>query len=276
MHLFGANRLLKVLVVLWAVWLGLVSGSGAQERAETANPGAAPAGSAWKLTVSPYAWAASLNGRAGMARESGRFRAPFSRIFDHLDFTFMGNLELSNGRYGGYLDGQYTDTSARQELGNHDLSFGLRTTMLTGGLFYRAWEHALPGDTVFGAGRVVALEPTLGLRWTRLKIDARAGSDGVARSEQWTDPFVGARLLADLSARWNLFVQADVGGFGAGTRLSANGQAYLGYRALVLNRPVLFRVGYRALYQDYRKSSATSFRWDVWQHGPVLGVSMEF
>ncbi|MBK3745901.1 hypothetical protein G3A39_42905, partial [Paraburkholderia aspalathi] len=81
-----------------------------------------------------------------------------------------------------------------------------------------------------------------------------------------------------LSERWNLFAQADLGGFNTGTKLSANGQAYLGYRTLAFGQPTLLRAGYRAIYQDYRSTDFTGhqLKWDVTEHGPVMGVSVNF
>ena len=68
-------------------------------------------------------------------------------------------------------------------------------------------------------------------------------------------------------------MEADAGGFGAGSKLSLNGQVYLGYRTTLLGHNSILRVGYRALYQDYENGG---FRWDVTQYGPVVGVSMQF
>jgi hypothetical protein len=47
----------------------------------------------------------------------------------------------------------------------------------------------------------------------------------------------------------------------------------------MLGRPTILRFGYRALYQDYENDDFTGinkFRWDVTQHGPVIGFSMRF
>jgi hypothetical protein len=98
------------------------------------------------------------------------------------------------------------------------------------------------------------------------------------RKLQWTDPFIGARIQADLSDRWNLFAEADIGGFNMGSDLSVQGQAYLGYRTHIFNQPALLRFGYRALYQDYEGGDILghSFKWNVTEHGPVAGISLVF
>jgi hypothetical protein len=86
-------------------------------------------------------------------------------------------------------------------------------------------------------------------------------------------------MNADLTDRWNLFAEADVGGFDVGSKVSVNAQAYLGYRMEMLGKPTILRAGYRLLYQDYENddfTGANKFRWDVSQHGPVVGFSMRF
>ena len=232
----------------------------------------------WKVIVSPYIWAASLNGHTDVGSRRADVNVPFKHIFDNLDLSVMGNVEISNGLYGVYFDGQYTKTS--QDADFHSLKLGADITIATFsvGAFFRALEVPLDGMTVFGDQRVFAVEPTAGVRWTQLKADFSLDRWSESRKMQWADPFVGARIDADLSDRWNLFAEADIGGFGTGSDLSAQGQAYLGYRTHIFNQPALLRVGYRALYQDYKGGDilGQQFKWNVTQHGPVAGVSFVF
>lgn len=72
----------------------------------------------------------------------------------------------------------------------------------------------LGGETVFARPRTLSIESTAGLRWTKLEADASALGLSASESADWTDPFIGLRMNADLTERWNLFAQADVGGFG--------------------------------------------------------------
>jgi hypothetical protein len=51
----------------------------------------------WRVIVSPYIWAASLKGNASLAGFETDVDIPFSDTFDHLDFAFMGNVEVTNG-----------------------------------------------------------------------------------------------------------------------------------------------------------------------------------
>ncbi|QFY62388.1 hypothetical protein FZ934_07740 [Rhizobium grahamii] len=233
----------------------------------------------WAVIVSPYAWAASLKGSGSLAGFDTDVDVPFSEIFDHLDLVAMGNIELTNGQWGVYFDGQYVKTSQSEDVFAHEIGLDITTTTLSAGAFYKAYEQQLGGDTVFGKPRTLSIEPTAGVRWTELKADVQAFGLRTKKSADWTDPFVGLRMNADLTERWNLFAEADVGGFDVGSKVSVNAQAYLGYRTMMFGHPTILRAGYRLLYQDYENddfTGANKFRWDVSQHGPVIGLSMRF
>lgn len=232
----------------------------------------------WRVIFSPYIWAASLDGHADILGRRTNIDVPFSDIFKNLDFSAMGNIEVTNGLYGVYFDGQYTKTSQGEQFHSQTLGADITMTSLSAGAFFRAYEMPLEGETVFGGQRVFAIEPTAGVRWTQLKVDFMLDRWSEKRKLQWTDPFIGARVQADLSDRWNMFAEADIGGFNMGSDLSAQGQAYLGYRTHIFNQPALLRFGYRALYQDYEGGDifGHSFKWNVTEHGPVAGISLVF
>lgn len=227
----------------------------------------------WSITISPYLWAASLSGDASVFGIRRPVDVPFRDTVRNLDLGIMGSVEIRRGNLGAYVNGEYVDVESNAKAGPFRIGVGSTSTLVAAGAFYRIHETALGGNTVSGAPRVLALEPTAGVRWTRLTGSLRLGGLHVSDGESWLDPYVGARLHLDLGERWNLLVEGDAGGFGAGSRLSLNGQAFLGYRTTLLGHESLLRVGYRALYQDYRNGG---FRWDVTQHGPVVGVSVTF
>lgn len=232
----------------------------------------------WRVIVSPYIWAASLTGDASLAGFDTDVDIPFSDTFDHLDFAFMGNVEVTNGTWGAFIDLQHVKTSQDEELKSHELELGVTMNTVEGGLYYRVYEQALGGDTVFGQPRRLSVEPLIGVRWSQLKGTIEALGRNVEKQSDWWDPFVGLRVNIDLNDRWNLFTEADIGGFDVGSKISVNAQSYLGYRTTMLGQPTVLRAGYRVLYQDYETNDFTGnrFRWNVTQHGPVIGLSMQF
>lgn len=227
----------------------------------------------WSITLSPYLWAASLNGDAAVLGLHRHVDVPFRDTLKNLDLGLMGNLEIRRGAFGAYVNGEYVDVSSDEKITSFTIGTGMKSYLVSAGVFYRVYQSELGGNTVFGTPRVLALEPTAGARWTRLTGRIRVAGLHVSESESWLDPFVGARVNLDLTDRWNLFMEGDVGGFGAGSRLSLNGQALLGYRTTLAGYKTMVRAGYRVLHQDYRDGG---FQWKVTQHGPIIGASIEF
>lgn len=233
----------------------------------------------WTLVISPYIWTASLNGNGTLAGFDTDVNVPFSDIFNHLDFAVMGNVEITNDRFGAYFDGQYVRTSQSENLLGNKVGLDIKTTTLSAGAFFTAYESELAGNTLFGKPRTMSIQPTAGVRWTQLEASVSALGARLDRHSNWTDPFVGTRLNYDLTDRWNLFSEVDVGGFGTGSKISVNAQSYLGYRTVMAGNPTILRAGYRVLYQDYQGKDfdgSRPFRWSVTQHGPVIGFSMLF
>lgn len=93
-------------------------------------------------------------------------------------------------------------------------------------------------------------------------------------SQSWLDPLIGVRTVWDLSRHWNIAAGGNIGGFGVGSDLAAEGLATVGYRfrfGRLLTGNVV--AGYRALYQDY---SEGSFTYAATLHGPIFGLVIEF
>ncbi len=136
------------------------------------------------------------------------------------------------------------------------------------------------GQTIFGEPRTWRVEPTIGVRWTKLstKLDIDSLGFSTKKKTEWTDPFVGLRMQADLTDRWTLSGETDTGGLDTSSKKTWNAQGYLGYRMYLADHPTIIRVGYRVLAQNYRTTDFTGnkFKYDVTQRGPVLGLSMRF
>lgn len=230
-------------------------------------------GNVWKVMVSPYVWGASLSGNAAIGGIGSSVDVPFSETLKNLQFALMGNIEVSKNAYGFFVDALYVDATKNEDVLPMDVDVGTTETLLSVGMFYRVYEKHLGGQTAFGGPKIFALEPTAGIRWTRLVGNLSAGPYSLSENRNWLDPFVGLRVGYDLSEHWKLTAQADVGGFDVGSRVSVNGQAYLGYRVFLLGQPTFLRAGYRIFYQDYEKRG---FKWDVNQNGPVVGLSVFF
>lgn len=232
----------------------------------------------WSVKVTPYVWAASLDGKMDLAGFHTPVDVPFSDIFDHLDLAVLGEVEVSRGRWGLVVDGQYVRTSQEEELLAQRLELGVTNAWATAGVFYRIYDSPQGGETVTGEPRKFTIEPMAGVRWTKLKANIEALGRSVSKESDWTEPFVGVRSSLDLTDRWTLLGQAAVGGFGVDNKRSVDGQLLVGYRLKLLGQPSMIRAGYRVLDQRYATGDFTgqTFRWNVTQQGPIVGLGLTF
>lgn len=120
---------------------------------------------------------------------------------------------------------------------------------------------------------------TIGLNIGDLEL-SRDGSRAYARSGSvsWVDPFVGFRVRHRVAAGHDLTLEADLGGFGLGSRITAQAMGIYAFDfGKTGNLDWAGVIGYRALYVDYSRGSGnTFFQTNLLQHGPVFGISARF
>lgn len=234
----------------------------------------------WLLMATPFAWGASLKGDAHLAGIKSKVDIPFSEILSDLNSVFMGNLEISRRQWGFYLDAVNVDTRQNASPMGLSAKVGINQNTIAAGAFYRVYERQLSGQNHFGEPRHLAIDPLIGVRWTRLEAQLKVPMLGmdIKKKAHWNDPFIGARLSADLNSRWNLSSQFELGGWDTSDKKTLNSQAYLGYRTHWFRQPTILRGGYRYLHQRYETQDFTGhrFRYDMTQKGPALGVTVRF
>ena len=241
-----------------------------------ANPTtSAAADGDWQYELTPYVWAAGLDGKvrindrpsAGLAVEQD-----FSDILKRLDFGLMGAFEARKDRWALLLDGVYFSVSDKG-----GLSGPLGFTSLEGkakvtqqlyaiGAAYRASEGARNVDVIGG------------LRYNSIKWDVDitasvpvlGGTRQFADTRDWVDPYVGVRIQQPVSDRWSLVGYADIGGFGLGSDFSW--QAIGGANFAMTERSTL-KLGYRHVDNDYQKSG---FTYDMASSGFYAGVGFNW
>jgi hypothetical protein len=134
------------------------------------------------------------------------------------------------------------------------------------------WWYQRIDMTLNFQGAVSVNTPSLQLSANRSQVFAKSGSIG------WVDPLVGFRVRHHLAPGQHISLEADLGGFGIGSRISAEAQLAYGVEfgnAIGVNWAGV--IGYRALYVDYTQGSGASlFEMNVLQHGPLLGVRGRF
>jgi hypothetical protein len=92
--------------------------------------------------------------------------------------------------------------------------------------------------------------------------------------QTWVDPFIVARFHDQGDSKFLYQFRADIGGFGVGSDLAWQIQAYLGYRFSDL---IQASAGYRLISIDYDKGSGSDrFLYDVDTSGPVIRLGFNF
>ncbi len=193
-------------------------------------------------------------------------------IFSKLKMAAMLYLEASTSKWAITSDLVYMNL-------NQEVSPG--TLFHSGEVTAKEliWEPA-------GLYRVVPFwEVGLGGRLTTIStdIDARRYVVGIGNptepvtaggSKTWMDPVIITRFSAAIKEKWLLQFRGDIGGFGIGSELTWQLQAYAGYR---FGRVFQLTAGYRYLSVDYDKGvDAERFVFNLASFGPVVRFGFNF
>jgi hypothetical protein len=208
--------------------------------------------------------------------EYDRFVFQFNGVYSSVDFSGT----RTRGRDG--TGGGATDARIDSEL-------GIDTTLLECFAGYRFIDTPLKGTEENGSR--IMLDGFVGGRYTNLNVDATLRSETTVTlpsgrtieggsaldasvSEEWFEPFVGARVGVNLSENWWLSLRGDVGGFGVdGSEFTWQAIGLVGYRWRLEGWDISVLGGYRAISQDYEDGD---FGYEMLTHGPVTGISFSF
>jgi hypothetical protein len=196
----------------------------------------------------PYFWMPSIDADATLNGETSSVDLSFDDVLDYLDFTVMGRMECWKGKWGITLDTLYMNLGADGEFklvrplktDNLDLDIELNMTDL--GFAYRLFAQV----SVRNPKSKIIFEPYGGLRYCYLLQEADVDIDIAAvgprgdisrgttlgKSEDWVEPFIGARIICDLIDKIFLKVRGDAGGFdiGSASKLTWNFVAGIDYK----------------------------------------------
>ena len=206
----------------------------------------------WHRSLVLYVWAASLDGTAEVAGNEVDIGG--GNLADHIGGLFSGHFESRKGRWGYFLDVMYVrlDPSVDTPLGK-----------ISADVTDRIYEVA----GVYQFSSVV--KGLLGVRYQDLGVDLNLPSGRVSSNSDWTDGFIGLRLIPVQTDRWHIWLRADVSVVGDSetTWHSVLGAAYL------FNPRWSLVAAYRVLSNDIEDGS---FKWDVLRSGVGLAVGYTF
>lgn len=238
----------------------------------------------WQVTATIYGYLPSIGGKLSVPVDTGGTNLSVSadQIIDSLKMTFMGTLDVHNGRWGAFTDVLYLDLGGSKSQ-THDFTVGHAgvpastiadlTLDLKGVVWTIAGEYRLISDSatkldVLAGARYFGVKPTLG--WSiqgdlgSLPESSRNGSREIDESV-W-DGIVGVkgRFAFGDERRWFVPYYADIGA--GGSQLTWQLAGGLGYGWNWGGVFAMWR------YLDYSFKSGKKLE-DMNFNGPMLGVS---
>ena len=218
----------------------------------------------WSLEITPYLWAAGINGDTGIGDERVPVNVSFINILTHFRGAAFADITIRYKRFGIISDIGWLKIGGSKDISDpfaEDALLDLNTIFGTAALSYRF--EPKPG---------LFIDPYVGARYWRVEptFDFRGGALGDLRLnpvESWADVVFGARLHYDITDKWYVRTYGDVGGGVSTAQWQVfGGGGYSFTEWLGLN------LGYRAMGvsyspDDFAFNIITQASWSGWSSG---------
>jgi hypothetical protein len=254
---------------------GLVGGMAGTALAE--EPDATPTDRLWSLQITPYLWASGISGDISPFKRAPTIAIDksFGDVLDDLNFGGFVNVWARYDRFVFSADVMYVDTTDSHATGplpplppyfpGGSIGADVDTTQFTSTLEAGYRLYASPQFT---------LDALAGARIWQVSNNVTVNYGGFSLSHKesfgWVDPVIAARGFFNFTDKLSTMLQADVGGFGAGSDNTWQVLATVNYAF----RPnMAISAGYKYLHVDYDKDG---YVFDTDLSGPVLGFTYRF
>jgi hypothetical protein len=298
----------KPAVGLAAIALAAPFAAGAPASSQTAveaPPAIVEAGDQWRLRAATYGWLMSVDGNVTAKGQTVDVGASFIDLLQKSEslIGYMAYFEADKGRVGFFADAVFARLGFASSTLNYRTpvaGLNVSTAAKAGATYSMAiieaagtyQLHRWPGSS---AGTATALDVLAGFRLWNQSIDLnldivgsaefsrlgvqRGASTAIAStgSLTWVDPVIGLRVRHQLTARQDIVVLGDIGGFGLQSNLTW--QAFAGYNAAwqFTGYQLAAVVGFRALGVDYSSGAGTTVNGvNLVLYGPIIGGSIRF
>lgn len=218
----------------------------------------------WRHLVEIYMMFPSMSGEIGVGNlPAATVDADAGSILSKLKMGAMFYYEAHTNRWAITTDVLYMKLG--QDVTPGTLINSGEVEMKQLGFEVAGLYRIIPFWEVGLGGRLNTLESVVNLERNSLEgpipVYAKA-------SKSWVDPIIITRLTTDINDKWLFMFRGDVGGFGIGSDLTWQLQAYAGYRFSKLFQTT---IGYRIIAIDYDKGSGSDhFLYNVDTFGPVV------
>lgn len=116
---------------------------------------------AWEISVTPYGWAAGVDAAVSVRGYSAESSFDFIDIVQNLDMAAMLNVEVTKGRWGGWVDGIYLDVSSDADTPGSlldSLGVDLQQMVIEAALYYRAVEGSRGFLDIYAGARYMRMD----------------------------------------------------------------------------------------------------------------------
>jgi opacity protein-like surface antigen len=230
----------------------------------------------WQFEIAPYLFGAGLDGTVGLRGVEADIDVGFDELLERLNKGFMLFASARKGHWVFAFDGMYTDFEEEQvrswqgPLGNTSTA-QLKADMTQQVYALMVGRKVGGGQSssldLLGVARYTSLESGLNLAFTSDSL-LPDGSRSVSGKFDWWDAAIGLRYLVPFAQKWDFVGYADLGA--GGSDLTYQLLAGVNWR---FSRHLAAKLGYRYLYQDYKKDD---FKWDMAMNGVYLGLGIRF
>lgn len=245
----------------------LISGNAIAQDTSTATP----TKSDWKFLVEPYMMFPNMIGSIGLGELPDLpIDASSGDILGQLKMGFMLNAEAALDKWAIGSDVLYMH-----------LEQGVKSGILISGGEVTAkqfgWElsglYRVNPWLEFGLGGVLN-SINSGVDINLKTIEDGTTSKSKSLTETWFDPMLIARIKSKAGEKIIYQFRGEIGGFGVGSDLAWNIQAYAGYR---FSKLFQMTGGYRLISLDYESGSGQDrFMYNVDTSGPVIRFGFNF
>jgi hypothetical protein len=149
----------------------------------------------WDWRVTPYFWAAGIDGNTSIGPVNADIEVSFSDIVDDLQFGALIHVEAHQPGYGLFADAVYLSLEPEGS--------DVESLFLEAGAVWKVFNDQESGIE-FGAryyDQDVTINP--------------ANLDRIRRGKSWIDGFVGVRWVVPMSDRWSFSLRGNVGAGGS-------------------------------------------------------------
>ncbi len=223
----------------------------------------------WQVTVAPYVWAASIEGKSGLFGFPPQdVYVSFIDTLKNLEMTFSGVTEVRKGPISFSTDILYGRIGPNIDTPKGILAAKINATVTTFMGTAVAGYSAYMSDTstfdLVAGARLWSAKNDFEFKGGTL--DGLSVDDG----ETWVDPVIGAKFKSAIGGDFYLAGWGLIGGFGVGSDIMWDVMGGVGYN--IGGRSSVF-AGYRAIHDDYSNDGFVS---KITQTGPIIGGSFSF